>query len=97
MKLPFKKKQKYGGFSKLPSVHTHTRNIRVTHPNSMATPVSGPFQTSFYVSIHLVVHLCPLLWASQVAPVIKNLPANTGDMDLISGLGRSPGDGHSIL
>ena len=38
MKLPYKK-QKYGGFSKLPSMHTHTRNIRVMHPNSMATPV----------------------------------------------------------
>ena len=35
-------------------------------------------------------------WASQVTRVVKNLPANAGDLrdaDLISGLGRSPG-GH---
>ena len=32
-----------------------------------------------------------LSWASQVALVIKNLPANAGD----PGLGRSPGGGHS--
>ena len=36
-------------------------------------------------------------WASQVAPVVKNLPANAGDVrdaGLIPGLGRSPGGGH---
>ena len=38
-----------------------------------------------------------LLWASQVALVGKNLPANAGDvkeMDSIAGLGRTPGGGH---
>ena len=36
--------------------------------------------------------------ASQVALVVKNLPANAGDirdMGLIPGSGRSPGGGHS--
>ena len=36
-------------------------------------------------------------WASQVALVIKNPPANAGDIrgkGLIPGLGRSPGGGH---
>ena len=35
--------------------------------------------------------------ASQVAPVVKNLPVNAGDAGdkgLISGLGRSPGEGN---
>ena len=35
--------------------------------------------------------------ASQVAPVVKNPPANTGearDMGLAPGLGRSPGEGY---
>ena len=35
--------------------------------------------------------------ASQVAPVVKNLPANAGDtrdMGSIPGLGRSPGKGN---
>ena len=34
-------------------------------------------------------------WASQVTLVIKNLPANVGDLrdnGLIPGLGRSPGE-----
>ena len=40
------------------------------------------------------------LGTSQVALVVKNPPANAGDlrdMGLIPGLGRSPGDGHSNL
>ena len=32
--------------------------------------------------------------ASQVALVVKNLPANAGDAGLIPGSGRSPGGGH---
>ena len=32
--------------------------------------------------------------ASQVVLVVKNLPANVGDMGLIPGSGRSPGGGH---
>ena len=38
-----------------------------------------------------------ILRASQVALVVKNLPANAGDIrdvHLIPGLGRSPGGGH---
>ena len=38
-----------------------------------------------------------LFWASQGALVVKNPPANAGDIsdvDLIPGLGRSPGGGH---
>ena len=33
----------------------------------------------------------------QVAPVVKNLPANAGDVGLIPGLGRSSGGGHGTL
>ena len=33
--------------------------------------------------------------ASQVALVIKNLPANAGDQGSIPGMGRSPGEGNS--
>ena len=32
--------------------------------------------------------------ASQVALVVKNLPAHAGDVGLIPGSGRSPGGGH---
>ena len=34
------------------------------------------------------------LRSSQMALVVKNPPATTGDMDLIPGLGRSPGGRH---
>ena len=37
-------------------------------------------------------------WASRAALVVKNLPVNIGDVSdvgLISGLGRSPGEGNS--
>ena len=37
------------------------------------------------------------IWASQVALVVKNLPASAGerrDMGSVPGLGRSPGEGH---
>ena len=37
------------------------------------------------------------LWSSQVAPVVKSLLANAGDVrdvGLIRGLGRSPGEGN---
>ena len=37
------------------------------------------------------------MWASQVALLVKNLPANAGDArdtGLIPGSGRSPGEGH---
>ena len=35
-------------------------------------------------------------WASQVVLVVKNLPANAGDMGSIPGLGVSPGVEKSI-
>ena len=44
--------------------------------------------------------LYTLKWASQVVLVVKNPPANTGDIrevGSISGLGRSPGGGHGDL
>ena len=34
-------------------------------------------------------------WASQVALVVKNLPANAGDTGLTPRSGRSPGGGYS--
>ena len=41
---------------------------------------------------------CVIKGASQVVLVVKNLPVNIGDVSdvgLISGLGRSPGEGNS--
>ena len=31
-------------------------------------------------------------WSSQAVLVVKNMPANAGDMGLIPGSGRSPGE-----
>ena len=38
--------------------------------------------------------LCTAEMASWVAIVVKNLPVNAGDPDLIPGSGRSSGGGH---
>ena len=38
-----------------------------------------------------------LLRASLVAQLVKNMPANAGDMGLIPGLRRSPGEGNGNL
>ena len=49
---------------------------------------------SFHVALHSYILS---LGASQIALVVKNLPANAGDtrdVDLIPGLGRSPGIGN---
>ena len=42
-------------------------------------------------------HILNIDWASKMVLVVKNLPANTGDLRdayLICGMGRSPGGGH---
>ena len=44
------------------------------------------------------IHAMMFIRVSQVALVVKNLPANAGhirDLGSIPGLGRSPGAGHS--
>ena len=41
-----------------------------------------------------------MFWASQVAPVVKNPPANAGDIrdtGSVPGLGRSPEEGNGNL
>ena len=38
--------------------------------------------------------MCVYIWGFPGGSVIKNLPVNAGDMDLIPGLGRSPGEGN---
>ena len=54
---------------------------------------SGPFHLLFLIYLHLLT----FLWASQVALVAKNLPANAGNrgvMGSIPGSERSPGEGN---
>ena len=52
------------------------------------------------VCVHIYIYLCVdvyIICASQVALVVKNPPANAGDLKdagSIPGLGRSPGGGH---
>ena len=38
--------------------------------------------------------LSKLYWASLMSQTVKNLPAKEGDMGLIPGSGRSPGEGN---
>ena len=48
----------------------------------------------------IIMFLCTVSWASQEALVVKNPPANPGDIrdgSSVPGSGRSPGGGHSNL
>ena len=50
-----------------------------------------------YIHVYTYIPTYTHVWVSQVALVVKNLPANAGDirdMGLIPGSGRSPGGGH---
>ena len=47
--------------------------------------------------ICVFTYVCAYIWASQVALVVKNPPANSGDVrdvGLVPGSGRTPGGGH---
>ena len=60
------------------------RAHRLNHWITREIPTVDTFKSSY-------------LWASQVALVVKNLPANAGDMrdaGLSHGWGRCPGEGH---
>ena len=48
--------------------------------------------------IHLFFFLIfkGISWASLIAQLVKNLPANAGDPGLIPGSGRSPGERHRL-
>ena len=49
------------------------------------------------IAKYLLVKFITLIWASEVVPVVKNPPADTGDISnagLFPGLGRSSGGGH---
>jgi len=63
------------------------------HPTTfLALPSTA--QNLALATVHQVKKRC---WASQVALVVKNLPASAGDIrdkGLIPGSGRSPGGGH---
>ena len=53
--------------------------------------------TNFMIAKCLLVKFITHVWASQVVPVVKNPPADAGDISntgLIPGLGRSSGGGH---
>ena len=54
------------------------------------------FNLSNYIWIWFeYVNIIPsIVWASQVASQWKEFTSNSGDADLIPGLGRSPGEGH---
>ena len=68
-------------------------------PCSTATATTPCSSSPLAVPLDLEGHYnyCGLYYlkqASQVALVVKNLPANAGDADSIPGSGRSPREGH---
>ena len=53
-----------------------------------------------YILTYIYTHCMCIYGASQVVLVVKNPPANVGDIrdaSLIPGSGRSPGGGHGSL
>ena len=59
--------------------------------------LNGKRDLSFFFWVHCLQRNHIFYWASQVVRVVKNTPANVGevrDSGLIPGLGRSPGGGH---
>ena len=53
--------------------------------------------TYVYMCVHIHIYIVYIYMASQVVLVIKNLPANIGDVrdkGSLPGLGRSPVEGH---
>ena len=65
----------------------------VTHPRD-------PQAACFFLQVVEIWRPWVFSWASQVAQVVKNLPASTGDAGdagLIPGSGRSPGGGNDNL
>ena len=67
-------------------------------PSRLLHEVGGRVQLSCcYTNSKLDIKVLWSIHASQVALVVKNLPANAGDIrdvDSIPGSGRSPGGGH---
>ena len=53
------------------------------------------YSLDVYICVNMYV--CLMWTASRVALVVKNPPANAGDMGLIPGSGRSPGGGNDNL
>ena len=56
--------------------------------------MSPKFQVYFYPPSKNNIIVLPCLGASQVAQMVKNLPASAGDTGSIPRLGRSPGEGN---
>ena len=68
-----------------------------TFPNAEEDRVAVMSYSNLFNNLISPTHL---VWASQVALVVKNSPADAGDIrdvGMIPGLGRSPGEGHGNL
>ena len=62
----------------------------------MLSTLSSAWHKMCYMCLPILLGMITysIYLASQVAPVLKNLPANAGDSDWIPGSGRSPGEGN---
>ena len=69
----------------------------VTKNCRMRTVILTSDSTMLEATAIVTITLVASVWASQVVLVVKNLPANTGDLrdtGSIPGSGRSPGGGY---
>ena len=87
-----------------PALFSHEMSWRTSSVNAnrsisfLLTTAKNPvLSDAVYIQYILQYISVALYWASQVALVVKNPPANAGDIreaGLIPGSGRSPGGGH---
>ena len=72
----------------------HPRAVSLTHIPHKACSNVAESRVSPYLCFLYGLFLHKGLWAPQVALMVKNLPAKTGDAGSIPGSGTSPGGGH---
>ena len=82
-----KKKKRY----KWACVQNRNRVTDVEDKFMVIGAKGGGINWEIEIDLYTLVYI---KWASQVALVVKNLPAKAGDTSLILGWGRSPGEGH---
>ena len=72
--------------------------LLLTPPSTLVLPLPAPSNPAWCPASLLVPYLLPpispLEGGFPGGPVVKNSPAKAGDMDLIPGSGRAPGEGN---
>ena len=75
----------------------HTQKGRRGQAEGKCSFLALSFQSLLHSNYDYFYDTLVFKWASLVAQVVKNLPANAGDVGSIPGSGRSPGEENGNL